>query len=126
MSTITNNQFYISDVFMKKILSSLCFITTTNIFAAGITSNVSFIQVNAGTSWPDLVAIKFTSMPSNSPSCATDSLGRFATTLTTEAGKAIYSMALAAQASGKTLEVFGKGTCIAGSLEEIDYIRIKN
>lgn len=110
---------------MRKLFLSLSLMASVSAYAGGITSNVSFIQVNAGTSWPELVAIKFTSMPTNSPSCATDSHGRFATSLSTEAGKAIYSMALAAQASGKTLEVFGKGTCIA-SLEEIDYIRIKN
>ncbi|WP_370977850.1 hypothetical protein [Agaribacterium sp. ZY112] len=110
---------------MKKFLLVMGLAMSVNCFGGSVTAKVSFIQVNNKTGYPNIVAIKPSIVPSSRPSCATDTHGRFAASLETEAGRAIYSMVLAAQASEKTLEIYGTNTCIGGALEEIDYIRIK-
>ena len=95
-------------------------------YAGTVEGKVSWIQVNVKTGFPDFAFIKFDTLPTNSPSCATDVNGRMGVSLQSEAGKAVYSMALAAQVSGKTIWASGTNGCIAGTVEEIDYIRLKN
>lgn len=112
---------------MKKIIFGLIYLMICkNVIAGTVTAQVSYIQVNYGTSLPGLVAIKFSAMPTARPNCATDQEGRFGFSLESDAGRALYSMALAAQASGKTLEVYGKNSCVGGSVEELEYMRIKS
>jgi hypothetical protein len=87
-------------------------------FAAGtVTSTVNFVQVNS----PNRAYVQFNTAPSGSPACATDP--RMHIDLTTDAGKAMYSMALTAKASGKQLFSAGMGTCYS-KFEKVNYMRL--
>lgn len=92
--------------------------TTMTCFAAGsVTSTVNFVQVNT----PNRAYVRFNTEPSNRPACATDP--RMFIDLTTDAGKAMYNMALTAKASGKRLFSAGTGSCYS-KFEKINYMRL--
>ncbi len=113
---------------MKMVIFYILLLFVCNdVFSGTVNSKILFIQVNNGTSWPGLVAVKFDAMPNSQPSCATDNQGRFGFSIDTDAGKATYALMLSAQASGKTVEVYGKNSCFGSTaIEEIDYVRIKS
>ena len=111
---------------ISKIMSFLMCIYSGTAFAGTVEGKVSWTQVNVNTGYPNIALVKFSNMPEGSPACATDVNGRMAVSLESEGGKAFYAMALAAQASGKTLWAAGAGRCIGGAAEEVDYGRLKN
>jgi len=86
-------------------------------FAATVTSTVNFVQVNV----PNRAYVQFDTKPANPPACATDP--RMFIDLTTDAGKAMYNMALTAKASGKRLFSAGTGTC-STTFEKVNYMRL--
>jgi hypothetical protein len=90
---------------------------TVSSIAGTVTSTVNFVQVNV----PNRAYIQFSTAPTGSPACATDP--RMFIDLTTDAGKAMYSMALTAKASGKRLFAGGTSTCYS-KFEQISYMRL--
>ena len=91
-------------------------------FSGDSESKIEYIRVSSA---HNSANAKFQKSPDNSPPCATD--GRMAVELDTDSGRAVYSLLLSDQASGR--EVFGKGmsggdACIAvPSMDTIRYIR---
>ena len=103
--------------FHKYLLTGL--FLCVNAQAGDFDSTIEYVQVVETTA---TAVIKFDVDPTNNPTCATGL--RMAVNLSTDAGKAIYSLALSAQTSGR--KVFGKGTgaCdIEANKDSIRYIR---
>jgi len=88
--------------------------------AGSVRAKITFIHINVDESNlnPDTVSIKFESLPTDRPECATDELGRMAFKLDSQASQAFYSMALAAHMAGREVYVVGTGECIS-TLEEV-------
>ncbi|MGD8909709.1 MAG: hypothetical protein PVI92_10215 [Chromatiales bacterium] len=83
-----------------------------------VTSTVNFVQVNRDT---DRAYIKFTEAPTSSPDCATDV--RMTIDLTTDVGRAMFTMAITAKASDRILYAAGTGTCTS-KYENVNYMRL--
>ncbi len=95
--------------------------------AGTVQGKVVLLQAGHGYTPDDAyVLVKFDTDVTGGPACATDAT-RLALNPATEAGKAMLSMLLAAQAAGLTVEAFGRNNCdVMGSVQEsLSYIRIE-
>jgi hypothetical protein len=91
--------------------------------AGVVTGNVEFLQAGLTTGTDGHILVKIYQTPSNQPACATNP--RFSVNPATDVGKALLALLLAAQASGKTVQIWGTGSCdqMAG-FESLSYMRL--
>lgn len=122
---MTSNIMLYSKGILMKVLSKLYFfilsISCVAFVEAGdFNSKVSYVQVNDEDSI--YAVVEFEVLPENQPDCATDP--RMTIDIKTEAGKAIFSLVLSAQASGRVVFGKGKGICdLRSTMDSIRYIR---
>jgi hypothetical protein len=110
---------------MKFITFLLGIIVSANVFSAGDANHykVEYVRVDkTGKGF-----IQFKSALTGSPaSCTTSYTKALAFNTNTDGGKAILSLALSAQASGRTIRARGTGTCANyGIMEDYDWGYVK-
>ncbi|MFL0811448.1 MAG: hypothetical protein K6L76_13600 [Agarilytica sp.] len=105
---------------IRKFLALITLVPSLS-WGAGVTvSQIEFVQVNIDSGLSNVALVKFETPPANSADCATES--RMLISLDTEAGKAAFSMALAAKASKSEVRAVGTNSCTNG-IESLAYFR---
>ena len=112
---------------MKKITLVVAFMgISLNALAGQGIGKIDFVQSGHGyTTENAYVVVKIDAPRTSKPACATDD--RMAINPSTEAGKVIVSMLLAANAASQTVEVYGSNSCsiMGGDFENISYVRVR-
>jgi len=98
-------------------------ILTASLFASIVsagtsTGNIQILGVNAFNQ-----SLILAGTITDAPICAT--FNRFALDITSESGKAMYSLAVTAQAQNKKIRIVGQNNCnIRGDAESVQYLEI--
>ena len=101
-------------------------VVSTTVFAGRVEGKIERIQAGYGYTTENVYfLVKVNASREAKPACATDD--RMSINPSTEAGKVIVSMLMAAHAAGQTVEIAGNGNCtlMGGDFETISYLRIK-
>ena len=108
------------------IIFMMVFLLPLTASASRIEGKISFIQAGPGwTSDDAYFLVKMIDARTDKAECATDE--RLAINPTTNSGKVIVSMLLAAKAAGQTVEIIGSDDCaiMGREFESIRYVRVK-
>lgn len=99
---------------MKKLfcLGILAFSFAEPALAVGVAQHATIVKMHVRRSIGEVVFLQLSVAPTGSPSCATAAwTWHFSFPTSTEAGKKLLAMLLAAQAQGAPVTIDGTGTC---------------
>ena len=103
---------------LKNVLFDLSIFSCSSTFAGDTTGKVNLVYVHG---YNDFILFSLTSTQPNFSSCAVS--GRYAISTSTQQGKNILSVVLAAKAAGLSITVSRKNTCTThGDAEDINAV----